>query len=95
VNNAKNTHTKHRNTVRTEAFPIPAFPRYFSKKMLSSIVMAAADRCAGDKDRATRCRPHARAGVQACRDARASSSNIPVVERRGWRPIHKRKAEDA
>ena len=48
--------------------------------------MAAADRCAGDKDRATRCRPHARAGVQACRGARASSSKIPVVERRGWRP---------
>jgi len=65
--------------------------------MLPSIVMAAADRCVGDKDRATRCRPPARAGVQACRGACASSSSskIPVVERRGWRPVHKRKAEDA
>jgi len=57
--------------------------------------MAAADRCVGDKDRATRCRPPARAGVQACRGARASTSKIPVVERRAWRPVHKRKAEDA
>ena len=73
----------------------PLFRATFSKKMLSSIVMAVADRCAGDKDRATRCQPHARAGVQACRGARASSSKIPVVERRSWRPIHKRKAEDA
>jgi len=73
----------------------PLFRAHFSKKTLPSIVMAAADCCAGDKDRATRCRPHARAGVQACRGARASSSKIPVVKRRGWRPIHKRKAEDA
>jgi len=73
----------------------PLFRAHFSKKMLPSIVMAAADRCAGDKARAPRCRPHARAGVQACRGARASSSKIPVVERRGWRPIHKCKAEDA
>jgi len=51
--------------------------------MLPSIVMAAADRCAGDKDRATRCRPPARAGVQACRGARASSSKIPVVTSSG------------
>jgi len=55
--------------------------------------MAAADRCAGDKDRATRCRPPARPGVQACRGARTSSSKIPVVERRSWRPVHERKAE--
>jgi len=48
-------------TVRTEALPIPAFSRYFSKKMLPSIVMAAADRCTGHKSRATRCRPPARA----------------------------------
>jgi len=73
----------------------PLFRAHFSKKMLSSIVMAAADRCAGDKDRATCCRPPARTRVQACRSARASSSKIPVVERRGWRPVHKRKAEDA
>ena len=82
--------------MRTEALPIITFSRSFKKKkMLPSIAMAAADCRAGDKDRATRCRPPARAGVQACRGARASSSKIPVVERRDWRPIHKRKAEDA
>jgi len=71
------------------------FALTFQKKILPSIVVAAADRCARNKDRATRCRPPARAGVQACRGARASTSKIPVVERRGWRPVHKRKAEDA
>jgi len=71
------------------------FRAHFSKKMLPSIAMAAADCCAGDKDHATRYRPPARAGVQACRGARASSSKIPVVERCAWRPVHKRKAEDA
>jgi len=48
----------------------PLFRAHFSKKMLPSIVMAAADRCAADdKDRATRCRPPARAGVQAYAEA--------------------------
>jgi len=94
--------SKRRPVRRTEAPPsvqkpsqFSLFRAHFSKKMLPSIAMAAADCCAGDKDRATRCRPPARAGVQACRGAPASSRKIPVVEGCAWRPVHKRKAEDA
>ena len=88
-------HTPHQPPCVQKPSQFSLFRAHFSKKMLPSIAMAAADCCAGDKDHATRCRPPARAGVQACRGARASSSKIPVVERCTWRPVHKRKAEDA